>query len=1208
MFRAAVVLIIVGVPVTTGIGNASTSPKERRQPGGKHSSPAPSLGREQSLIAHWTFDEKGPTPEIANSSNCQGLHAQANRDIPRVVGVHGAAGALSQPCKIPVDVSSVTDQLQQITFSAWTRPSELSGYREIFRQECPERLLFSFQHDGSILSLGLNINGYVECDAQIEPAQIQDGQWHHCAATYDGQTMRVYLDGQEIGSLPRPGTIATQAEPSAYIGSSRGTGEFFRGGLDDLRIYSAALTGEEIARLYRLGLRSIVKSHRKLAKRLDRFYGEGDSFSEVLANTRRKLAEGGKQLDPGLHGILTARLKSRFPEQYTAFVAATGSTPIKYLNARDNRFQTRHAERVMELLMEYQPLTKGQRADLDPEARRRWRTAVAIEQRYERLLQRGSEIQHSPDWIKVMLDAHQHIDPRPSGREAVAPFVEPETPPTRDLTAEEAREVLRRDWLFQADGHPSPRRIRQEIQWTRELAARIRSQADGAVEFSGELEQLADLRDRAEEITASNEQLYYSVRQVKRKIAFKNPVLNFDQVLFVDMPYPQGSEWRHETRHRLGYMAVPGGRLLVLDGLSPAGHLRQLMPKPPLHGSFWRPDLSFDAHKVLFCFKPHNEKSFHLYEINIDGTGLEQLTDGIHDDLDPIYLPDGEHILFSTSRAHTYVRCMPPTNSYILARCDRDGDNIYLISRNNEPDYLPSLMPDGRVIYTRWEYTDKPLWRAQGLWTVSPDGTQVNTLWGNQSVWPDLLKDARSIPGSHRIMFTGSAHHNWFAGSVGMIDPAEGYNFPDGVTKITAEVPWPESGNGPVDPVESPHYHESGEYTAYYSPYPLSEQDFLVSANRDGKFLLYLMDVRGNRELIHEGADNIFHALPVRPRKRPPRMPDRVAWPTEANRSDPDPGILYSNNVYEGAPERLRDRARYLRILNIDPKTYTYWHKRPYISTGPVVSMVQSEGVKRVLGTVPIERDGSAAFRAPPGMALHFQLLDEDRRALQTMRSFTGVMPGEVRGCTGCHESHARSPHRQIQDTLAWSRQPRNITPLPWEDDTVSYDRYVQPVLDQYCGECHQGEGEARDTLDLTRRPGFRMFDEPYVTLTGRPSWGSPYNAPENPPPGFGIANTLMVEAYGKTDPAAYQTPSPMTNLSYNSELIDIASSGDHYDVRVDSTSLRRLILWVDCMCPYRGEQEVRSIPDPDFPGVDWLSIRPRIRGAPTIVRPGPLK
>jgi len=687
---------------------------------------------------------------------------------------------------------------------------------------------------------------------------------------------------------------------------------------------------------------------------------------------------------------------------------------------------------------------------------------------------------------------------------------------------------------------------------------------------------------------------------------FRNPVVDFDKVLFVDMPFPQGSEWRHQTRHRLGYMAVPGGRLLVLEGLSPSGHLRQLMPQPPLHGSFWRPDLSYDARKVLFCFEPHNEKSFHVYQINVDGTGLVQLTDGPYDDLDPIYLPDGEHILFSTTRGHTYVRCMPPTNAFVLARCARDGRNIYLISHNNEPDYLPTVMNDGRILYTRWEYTDKPLWRDQSLWTVHPDGTQASTFWGNQSVWPDLLKDARSIPGSSRVLFTGSAHHNWFAGSIGIIDPGKGTNFPAGLTKITMDVPWPESGNGPVDPPESPHYHASGRYTAYQSPYPLSERDFLVSAERNGRFLLYLMDVDGNRELIYEGVQNIFHALPLRPHRRPPVVPDRVVWPQAKDRQRPVPGVFVSQNVYEGMPADVVGKARYLRVLSIDPKTYTYWSKRPYISTGPVVSIVQSEGVKRVFGTVPIERDGSVAFYAPAGDALHFQLLDDRYRALQTMRSFTGVMPGERRGCVGCHEQHSAAPE-SARPTLAATRAPQSITPPPWDDRTVSYDRYVQPVLDRYCGECHEGDGEAREVLDLTRRPGFRMFDEPYVTLTGKPTWGRAYQRPNDPPPGWGIAGMLMVEAYEKTDPRAYQTPAPMTALSYRSRLIELAANATHYKVQVDAVNLRRLIVWVDAMCPYRGNEEVRQIPDPVFPGIDWLALRPKIQTAPTVTRPGPV-
>ena len=171
----------------------------------------------------------------------------------------------------------------------------------------------------------------------------------------------------------------------------------------------------------------------------------------------------------------------------------------------------------------------------------------------------------------------------------------------------------------------------------------------------------------------------------------------------------------------------------------------------------------------------------------------------------------------------------------------------------------------------------------------------------------------------------------------------------------------------------------------------------------------------------------------------------------------------------------------------------------------------------------------------------------------------------------------------------------------------MSYARYVRPVLDQYCAKCHEGDGEGRKTLDLTARPGFLIFNEPYVTLTGSPTWGQPYTRPANAPPGWGIAQMLMVEGYDQRDPAAYRTPPPLTALSYASKLIEIASSGKHHDVQVDPISLQRLIAWVDAMCPYLGDEEVRQIPDPEFQGVGWLAIRPKIEHAPRIVRPGPV-
>ncbi|MHC4346571.1 MAG: TolB family protein, partial [Planctomycetota bacterium] len=335
-----------------------------------------------------------------------------------------------------------------------------------------------------------------------------------------------------------------------------------------------------------------------------------------------------------------------------------------------------------------------------------------------------------------------------------ATLLEPNEPPTKTLSTVEAKRLIEADWLGQAGDNLSAERIADEIRWARELAQRLRRDPRTR-ELSAELAELERLSKQLESSPREDDrtrQLYLGVRRVKRIIMLSNPAIDFDSILFIDNPYPLGSEWPHEVSHRNGRFAVAGGRLLILRGLHPGGKVEKLAPEKP--GSFWRPDISFDAKTVLFCYKAHDEQSFDLYEVNIDGTGLRRLTSGPYDDLDPIYLPDG-HIIFSTTRSNTYLRCGPYMYTYVLARCDSDGGNIYLISRGNESEWLPTLLEDGRVIYSRWEYTDKALWRVQSLWTVNPDGTNTSAFWGNQSIWPDHVAEARPIPGDGRVMFTG---------------------------------------------------------------------------------------------------------------------------------------------------------------------------------------------------------------------------------------------------------------------------------------------------------------------------------------------------------------------------------------------------------------------------------------------------------------------
>jgi hypothetical protein len=783
---------------------------------------------------------------------------------------------------------------------------------------------------------------------------------------------------------------------------------------------------------------------------------------------------------------------------------------------------------------------------------------------------------------------------------APAPSVVPTEPETRTLTSAEADTALRDDWMFQAEGKPLAKRAEQELRWTRDLARRL-ARGPRGLKLNGELGELAALEQQLDTLTKTDDvaavkdparELYLSIREVKRRIQFKNPVVDFTSVLLVDNPYPAGREWQHQVRHRNGMMAVPGGRLLVLDGLHPGGRVRKLAPDRP--ASFWRPDLSFDARRVLFCMKRHDEAAFHLYEINLDGTGLRQITDGPYDDLDPIYLPDGR-LMFSSTRGNTYIRCMPYTYSYILARCDADGRNLYLLSTASEPEWLPTLLNDGRVIFSRWDYIDKALWRIQSLWTARQDGTRVETFWGNQSVWPDHLAEARPIPGSDRVMFTGVAHHDWFAGSIGILDPSKGRNFPHGLTKVTADVAWPECGAPPLDPIEAADYHSAGKFDAYQTPYPLSEEDFLVSTRRAGKFRLYLMDVHGNRELIYEGAHHAWHAVPVKPRAAPPAHSDLVAWPgTGRDRRTPEPGVFYNANVTQGVPDLPPEKVKFLRVLQMDHKTYSLWGRDARFS-GPAVSPLQDDGVKRILGTVPVEADGSVYFKAPPGVVLYFQLLDEHQRALHTMRSSTGLLPGEQRSCVGCHEQHTTAPVNMTG--LALRDKPRELTPPPWGAASVGYERLVQPVLDRHCGKCHSGGGGAKP--DLTLRRGNGVFPEPYLTLIGPIGFG--LNKQPHAP---GLAGALMCENFEQSDPASYASLRPMQHLSYKSPLIDLCLGGKHHDVKLPSADLQTLIGWVDANCPYRGEEEIRAILDPAFAGIENLPVRPRTRTAPMISRP----
>lgn len=416
----------------------------------------------------------------------------------------------------------------------------------------------------------------------------------------------------------------------------------------------------------------------------------------------------------------------------------------------------------------------------------------------------------------------------------------------------------------------------------------------------------------------------------------------------------------------------------------------------------------------------------------------------------------------------------------------------------------------------------------------------------------------------------------------------------------------------------------------YLTPLPVSENLFLVSARTgyaasiaaepDVRFhRLYLMDYDGNMELLYTGRLNILHAQPIRPRRKPPILASSVKWPGPMTCPEQRPadGVFYSADVYEGSGIP-RGKVKSLRVTDADSRTFGAPHQglaygwqlsHPYSKAGamPVfdivtevpVSFLYADSTKRVLGTVPVEEDGSVGFLAPPLRTLYFQLLDEKGLCLQTMRSAVHVMPGEVRGCVGCHETRAVTPQWDRSASLAMRRAPWKIEPPPWGDASVSFPRFVQPVLDRHCVSCHK-PGKAEGGFDFAHRAEDPLdFSWPYVKLVfgaWAPGKDVRTTTIANPIfPGLTYANPAFKYATQET------VVPPMTAMSYRSRFVRIATSGEHDGVRVSPLESQQLIAWVDALCPYNGLEELLSRDDPDPMHSRAFPFPSKMRTAPLV-------
>ena len=799
-------------------------------------------------------------------------------------------------------------------------------------------------------------------------------------------------------------------------------------------------------------------------------------------------------------------------------------------------------------------------------------------------------------------------------------------PRTERLSADAAAQLIKEEWAAQRGGTDVALACADELRRVERILARLGGPADARAELDALNAQMP------------NEALYLKIRALKRRLMFSDPQITFSSLLLIDNPYTHGSECLHQARHRTENTATLGGRLLVVEGLSPDAPVRKLAPSGG-RGAFMRPDLSFDAKRVLFCMRPESDPTYHLYEINVDGSGLRQITKGLYNDLDPIYTPDGG-IVFSTSRCNQYLRCGDSKfRMFVLARCGADGRDVYFISANNEADYTPVLMPDGRLLFTRWEYVDREVNRVQSLWTMNPDGTGLSAYWGNQSYWPDMQVNARPRPGTLQVVCDTPGHHHMYDGALAVVDAAKGMNYPDGVYSLTPSVPWAEVGRGPQDVPYQAMFTAPPCYKAFQTAFPFSRDLLLVSARRGtnftladdkdpGWFRLFLMDYDGNMELVYAGAHNVFYAQPLQARETPPIINSTVKWPGKMTSpaQEPEWGTVYSADVYEGTTIP-RGMAKAVRVMEVDPVVFgdcfgrrtTMDQSEPYRKAGayptqgwmipgsPAMSLVYDEGVKRVIGTVPVEADGSVHFAIPPVRPVFFQLLDAQGRCLQTMRSITHVMPGEVRGCVGCHETQILPPAQQ-RDSLAMRRPPSKPAPAAWGDETIGFDRFVQNVLDKHCVTCHGGEKPAAD-MDFTKRyEGNSQISWPYVLMV----FGKNPKTPDDYPKTTIAGPLFPYYVYPNPDwkvPTRDTVPPPMTAMSYKSRLIANATSGKHNKVKVTPGEEARLVAWVDALCPYIGEEEILQRDAPDaaaylrHPNYAGLTHAPLMRTAPRIHR-----
>ena len=590
---------------------------------------------------------------------------------------------------------------------------------------------------------------------------------------------------------------------------------------------------------------------------------------------------------------------------------------------------------------------------------------------------------------------------------------------------------------------------------------------------------------------------------------------------------------------------APGCSLRVFDPAQPSVPARTLFHDPD--GCIYDMNLSFDAKTLFFSYRRKAEKYWHLWRIHPDGSGLQQLTDGPFQDISPCPMPNGE-ITFVSTRRFGYTLCQPgpASNLHVMAG---EGGAIRCVSMNTLSDFSPQMLPDGRVLFTRWEYVDRDLTFRQSLWTQNPDGTGYQLFFGNTVRDVGTFWQARPLPGrSDRVVATFAPHHGFPHGAIGLIEMRQGVEAPrgQGFAWITQE--FSEVG-------------DSAREWAYRDPFPLSDSTFLVSYGGGGvnRYRLFLLDIADRKRLLCEDPTmGCYNPLPLRPTAAPPVL---APQPGQA----PAQGTFLLVDVYRGLTGIARGRVKSLRVMEQVRKTEDLVSRA--FDQSPVMSYA-TYYAKRCWGTVPVEADGSACFKAPALREIYFQALDADGRELQRMTSATQIIPGQTLSCIGCHESRAEAPVR-AQVPLAAQKPPCDLERPAWlQDGMVDFPTVVQPVLDQYCVRCHSGANPSGGMLltgDKTR-----LFNMAYDNLLGRSRSYRQHDM---------ATGEMLPAEKAKPKPLVHffwllRTPTgvnqPLWTGSHASRMLDYLEA-KHCEREIPRAERQRIYLWIDANVPYYG-------------------------------------